>query len=127
MSFPSPTLLNNAPLADRLGRVHTSLRISVTDRCNIRCFYCMPEDPSFAPFSKLLRASELARWPVETVAQSYEQCLASCERGARRKSDGVFYTPVPIADRLLAHTLDARIAKSSYEALASMRVASSTM
>lgn len=64
----------------------------------------------------------LARWPVETVAQSYEQCLASCEQGARRKSDGVFYTPVPIADRLLAHTLDARIAKSSYEALASMRV-----
>jgi molybdenum cofactor biosynthesis enzyme MoaA len=32
-----------APLLDSFGRVHDSLRISVTDRCNIRCFYCMPE------------------------------------------------------------------------------------
>jgi len=30
-------------LIDSFGRVHTNLRISVTDRCNIRCFYCMPE------------------------------------------------------------------------------------
>ncbi len=33
-----------APLVDSFGRVHDNLRISVTDRCNIRCFYCMPED-----------------------------------------------------------------------------------
>lgn len=32
-----------APLIDSFGRVHDSLRISVTDRCNIRCYYCMPE------------------------------------------------------------------------------------
>ena len=32
------------PLTDKFGRVHDSLRISVTDRCNIRCFYCMPEE-----------------------------------------------------------------------------------
>jgi len=31
-------------LIDSFGRVHTNLRISVTDRCNIRCFYCMPEN-----------------------------------------------------------------------------------
>jgi cyclic pyranopterin phosphate synthase len=31
------------PLKDSFGRLHDSLRISVTDRCNIRCFYCMPE------------------------------------------------------------------------------------
>jgi cyclic pyranopterin phosphate synthase len=31
------------PLIDSFGRVHTNLRVSVTDRCNIRCFYCMPE------------------------------------------------------------------------------------
>ncbi len=35
----------NAPLIDRFSRVHDSLRISVTDRCNIRCFYCMPDEP----------------------------------------------------------------------------------
>ena len=32
------------PLIDTFGRVHDNLRISVTDRCNIRCFYCMPEE-----------------------------------------------------------------------------------
>lgn len=31
-------------LSDSFGRIHDSLRISVTDRCNIRCFYCMPEE-----------------------------------------------------------------------------------
>jgi cyclic pyranopterin phosphate synthase len=34
----------NSPLIDTFGRIHDNLRISVTDRCNIRCFYCMPED-----------------------------------------------------------------------------------
>lgn len=33
-----------SPLLDTFGRIHDNLRISVTDRCNIRCFYCMPED-----------------------------------------------------------------------------------
>src|SRR3954470_14279243 len=32
------------PLVDTFGRLHNNLRISVTDRCNIRCFYCMPEE-----------------------------------------------------------------------------------
>ena len=32
------------PLVDTFGRQHNNLRISVTDRCNIRCFYCMPAD-----------------------------------------------------------------------------------
>jgi cyclic pyranopterin phosphate synthase len=42
--------------------VHTNLRISVTDRCNIRCFYCMPaEDVEFLPKSDLLSFEELER------------------------------------------------------------------
>jgi len=36
-------LTQAAPLVDSFGRVHDNLRLSVTDRCNIRCFYCMPE------------------------------------------------------------------------------------
>ncbi|MCG3199889.1 MAG: GTP 3',8-cyclase MoaA [Candidatus Omnitrophica bacterium] len=32
------------PLVDRFGRVHTYLRVSVTDRCNLRCVYCMPSE-----------------------------------------------------------------------------------
>jgi cyclic pyranopterin phosphate synthase len=35
--------MNTEPLIDSFGRVHDNLRVSVTDRCNIRCFYCMPE------------------------------------------------------------------------------------
>lgn len=49
-------------LVDGFGRVHTSLRISVTDRCNIRCFYCMPaEDVQFLPRAELLTFEEIVR------------------------------------------------------------------
>ena len=48
------------PLVDRFGRVHTNLRISVTDRCNIRCFYCMPvENVRFKPRSEILSFEEI--------------------------------------------------------------------
>ena len=53
------------PTADRLvdsfGRVHTNLRVSVTDRCNIRCVYCMPEAVTFLPKSHLLTFEEIER------------------------------------------------------------------
>jgi cyclic pyranopterin phosphate synthase len=51
------------PLVDGFGRVHTNLRISVTDRCNIRCFYCMPVDNvRFKPRHELLTFEEIARF-----------------------------------------------------------------
>jgi cyclic pyranopterin phosphate synthase len=50
-------------LVDRFGRVHTNLRISVTDRCNIRCFYCMPnENIRFKPRHELLTFEEITRF-----------------------------------------------------------------
>ncbi len=50
------------PLIDGLGRVHTNLRISVTDRCNIRCFYCMPaEHVQFLPRQEILSFEEITR------------------------------------------------------------------
>jgi len=50
------------PLVDRLGRVHTNLRVSVTDRCNIRCFYCMPdENVAFRPRHEILSFEEMTR------------------------------------------------------------------
>lgn len=59
---------NSAPLVDALGRVHTNLRISVTDRCNIRCFYCMPEENvRFKPRSEILTFEEIERF-VRVVA-----------------------------------------------------------
>ncbi len=49
-------------LIDRFGRVHNNLRISVTDRCNIRCFYCMPADNvEFMPRAELLTFEEIER------------------------------------------------------------------
>jgi GTP 3',8-cyclase len=57
-----------APLVDSLGRVHTNLRISVTDRCNIRCFYCMPdENVRFKPRGEILTFEEIERF-VRVVA-----------------------------------------------------------
>lgn len=51
------------PLIDTFGRVHDNLRISVTDRCNIRCFYCMPADNvEFMPKSNLLTFEEIERF-----------------------------------------------------------------
>ncbi|MEO6708306.1 MAG: GTP 3',8-cyclase MoaA [Planctomycetota bacterium] len=48
-------------LADRLGRPLANLRISVTDRCNLRCAYCMPEEEyAWLPQPSLLRFEELA-------------------------------------------------------------------
>ena len=54
--------MNTAPLYDTFGRLHDNLRISVTDRCNIRCFYCMPEmDAQYMPRAEILSWEEMAR------------------------------------------------------------------
>ena len=51
------------PLIDTFDRVHDNLRISVTDRCNIRCFYCMPEDGvKFQPREEILTFEEIERF-----------------------------------------------------------------
>ncbi len=49
------------PLVDSFGRPHNNLRISVTDRCNIRCVYCMPELVEFLPRAQLLNYEEIER------------------------------------------------------------------
>ena len=50
------------PLVDGYGRVHTDLRISVTDRCNFRCTYCMPaEGMQWLPKDEVLTFEELER------------------------------------------------------------------
>jgi cyclic pyranopterin phosphate synthase len=50
----------SAILTDRFGRVHDYLRISVTDRCNLRCVYCMPEEGmEFEPEDRMLSFDEI--------------------------------------------------------------------
>lgn len=48
-------------LVDRFGRSKRKLRVSLTDRCNFRCSYCMPENPEWLPKSELLSYEELRR------------------------------------------------------------------
>ncbi|HYP09743.1 MAG TPA: GTP 3',8-cyclase MoaA [Bryobacteraceae bacterium] len=48
-------------LVDSFARQHTNLRISVTDRCNIRCYYCMPEDVRFGAREEILSFEEMER------------------------------------------------------------------
>ena len=50
-----------APLIDPFGRAITYLRVSVTDRCDFRCVYCMAEDMTFLPKADLLTLEELDR------------------------------------------------------------------
>ncbi len=52
----------SGPLVDTYGRVATDLRVSLTDRCNLRCTYCMPaEGLAWLPDEQLLRPDELTR------------------------------------------------------------------
>jgi cyclic pyranopterin phosphate synthase len=54
--------LGAGPLADRYGRVATDLRLSLTDRCNLRCTYCMPaEGLDWMPSAQLLSDDEVVR------------------------------------------------------------------
>src|SRR5690606_20260279 len=54
------------PLVDRYGRHISYLRISVTDRCDFRCVYCMAEDMSFLPKKDVLSFEE-----VEAIASAF--------------------------------------------------------
>ena len=48
-------------LVDGFGRVHDDLRLSVTDRCNLRCQYCMPIEPEWFARSEILGYEEMLR------------------------------------------------------------------
>jgi GTP 3',8-cyclase len=54
--------VENEPLTDSFGRVHNNLRISVTDRCNLRCTYCMPEEVVFLDKGELLTFEEITHF-----------------------------------------------------------------
>ena len=62
MTSHVPTRLAAYPLTDQYGRPLRSLRISVTDRCNMRCRYCMPEeDYLWLPRGSILSFEEIDR------------------------------------------------------------------
>ena len=55
-------------ITDHYNRNIDYIRISITDRCNLRCRYCMPEDISFVGHDKILRYEEITRI-VQILAQ----------------------------------------------------------
>ncbi|MDD2724293.1 MAG: GTP 3',8-cyclase MoaA [Methylovulum sp.] len=57
-----------APLFDRFGRIVDYLRISITDRCDFRCVYCMAEDMVFLPRAQILTLEE-----IYTLAQAFTE------------------------------------------------------
>ena len=61
------------PMIDPFGRMITYLRVSVTDRCDFRCVYCMAENMTFLPKAELLTLEELDR-----------MCTAFIRRGVRK-------------------------------------------
>lgn len=61
IEIPMPTSASSAPLIDPFAREISYLRVSVTDRCDFRCVYCMAEDMTFLPKADVLTLEELAR------------------------------------------------------------------
>src|SRR5438552_8744616 len=59
MGSDSAIRIPHSALRDTFGRSHNNLRLSVTDRCNLRCTYCMPEEVTFLDRSELLTFEEL--------------------------------------------------------------------
>ena len=67
--LPSPTTSLSRPMTDPFGRTISYLRVSVTDRCDLRCLYCMSEDMTFLPKADLLTLEELDRLCTAFIAK----------------------------------------------------------
>ena len=59
----------SAPLVDAFNRRVTYLRLSVTDRCDLRCSYCMPEKMQFLPRKDVLSLEELHKLSLAMIAR----------------------------------------------------------
>ena len=62
-------MIQNAPLVDQFARRITYLRLSVTDRCDLRCSYCMPERQVFLPRKEVLSLEELHKLSLGFIAR----------------------------------------------------------
>jgi len=66
--------MNQMPkLVDPFARAITYLRVSVTDRCDFRCVYCMSENMTFLPKKELLSLEELDRMCTAFIHQGVEK------------------------------------------------------
>ena len=78
------------PITDTFGRPLASLRVSVTDRCNLRCQYCMPEEEYvWLPRDDLLTFEEIR----ELVATSRSSAPTRCASRAANRSCAETFQP----------------------------------
>ena len=76
-------------ILDSFGRDHTYLRISLTDNCYLRCFYCMPEEEyEFTPASRLMQADEIEAISKIFVAQGVNKIRLTGGEPLVRKDAG---------------------------------------
>lgn len=95
LAVPGIALPATGALHDRLGRPLTDLRISVTDRCNFRCSYCMPKDVfdkdyQYLPHSALLSFEEITRLARQFAAHGVRKIrLTGGEPLLRKNIEGL--------------------------------------
>jgi len=76
-------------IVDKYNRVHNYLRISLTDNCNLRCFYCMPEeDYEFTPANRLMQADEIVELAKIFVANGVSKIRLTGGEPLVRKDAG---------------------------------------
>src|SRR2546422_1198481 len=73
MEFERAASVQPSPMIDPFGRAICYLRVSVTDRCDFRCVYCMAENMTFLPKADLLSLEELDRLCSAFVAKGVKK------------------------------------------------------
>ncbi len=104
MEFERAASVPPSPLVDPFGRAISYLRVSVTDRCDFRCIYCMSENMSFLPKQDLLTLEELDRLCSAFVAKGVRKLrLTGGEPLVRR---GIMTLVASLSRHLAAGGLD---------------------
>ena len=88
------------PLIDGFGRRLSYVRLSVTDRCDLRCTYCMSEHPTFLPRGDLLSFEEMERLALFLIASGVERLRVTGGEPLVRKGVGDFLVRLGDAGRV---------------------------
>ena len=98
-------------IVDGFNRVHNYLRISLTDNCNLRCFYCMPqEDYDFTPASRLMQADEIVEISKKFVEHGVNKIrLTGGEPLVRKDAADILLRLAPLPVKLTLTTNGTRL------------------
>ncbi|PWT76816.1 MAG: GTP 3',8-cyclase MoaA [Bacteroidetes bacterium] len=112
-------------LIDSFNRIHDYLRISLTDNCNLRCFYCMPEENySFTPSSRLMQAAEIASLAKIFVSEGVKKIRLTGGEPLVRKDASVIIQSLANLPVRLAITTNATRLRENLEVLVAAKMSS---